>query len=168
MRSLTRASVVLDGDEPSVTIAAAYAKNRRQDTLLLRADTAALLNMFRADLADARRAWIADAQTPQERKTREERLSWRIVTSRAAGPHVHYRAGERRGESQGGADICAALSDYACNGPIHAPVHGQPGGGAGRAARSFCSQKARGCGNGHGRQFSRKLLVAWLVTRQRS
>ena len=43
LRSLTRGSFNLEGDEPSVTIAAAYAKNRRQDTLPLKPDTAALL-----------------------------------------------------------------------------------------------------------------------------
>ena len=37
-RSLTRASFNLEGHEPSVTIAAAYAKNRRQDVLPLRPD----------------------------------------------------------------------------------------------------------------------------------
>lgn len=90
LRSLTRGSFQLDGDEPSVTIAAAYAKNRRQDTLPLRQDTAALLSvhlggkmpqaqafavpkrtevsrMFRADLADARKAWLETHQTAQER-----------------------------------------------------------------------------------------------------
>jgi len=94
LRSLTRASFNLEGDEPSVTIAAAYAKNRRQDTLPLKVDTAALLathltgkmphaqafavprrteviRMFRADMADARREWIAAAQTPRERGERE-------------------------------------------------------------------------------------------------
>ena len=34
-------SFILEGGEPSVTISAAYAKNRREDTLPLRADTAA-------------------------------------------------------------------------------------------------------------------------------
>jgi len=94
LRSLTRASFMLDGNEPSVTIAAAYAKNRRQDALPLRLDTAALLathlagkmptaqafavprrtdviRMFRADMADARRTWIAASQTALERFERE-------------------------------------------------------------------------------------------------
>jgi len=94
LRSLTRASFHVEGDEPAVTIAAAYAKNRRQDTLPLRADTAAALvaylagkmptaaaftmpdrdkviDMFKADLAAARTAWIAAAQTAQERGERE-------------------------------------------------------------------------------------------------
>jgi integrase len=93
LRSLTRASFQF-GDDPTVTIAAAYAKNRRQDTLPLRPDTAALLarhftgkmpaapafnmppdykmiDMLRADLAAARTAWIADAQTPQDRAERD-------------------------------------------------------------------------------------------------
>jgi len=88
LRSLTRGSFHL-GDEPSVTIAAAYAKNRRQDTLPLRAETAKLLaahvagkmpqaevfampprqhlaEMFRADLADARKAWLEAHQNAQD------------------------------------------------------------------------------------------------------
>jgi integrase len=95
LRSLTRSSFVLDGEEPSVTIAAAYAKNRREDTLPLRPATAALLakhlehkmpaaqafnvptrghvaKMLRADLDSARQAWLEAAQTPQERHQREQ------------------------------------------------------------------------------------------------
>jgi integrase len=95
LRSLTRASFILDGDEPSVTIAAAYAKNRRQDTLPLRRGTAKLLSahfavkapaaiafnmpvrtevirMWRADLADARRAWLEICGSGAERRKREE------------------------------------------------------------------------------------------------
>ena len=94
LRSLTRGSFNLEGNEPSVTIAAAYAKNRRQDTLPLRMNTAALLKahsagkmphaqafavprrtevirMFRADMADARCEWVAAAMTPQERGERK-------------------------------------------------------------------------------------------------
>ena len=102
LRSLTRASFDLEGGEPAVTIAAGYAKNRRQDTLPLRPATAALLathlgkkmpgamaftmpgdslvvKMFRADLAAARKAWIDAAQTTQERREREEscRMTYR-------------------------------------------------------------------------------------------
>ncbi len=94
LRSLTRASFYLEGDEPSVTIAAAYAKNRRQDTLPLRPETASLLDahlagkmpkalafdvpkrtevsrMFRADLTAARQAWLSGARTPEECGQRE-------------------------------------------------------------------------------------------------
>ncbi len=83
--SLTRASFDLDDPEATVMVAAAYAKNRRDDTLPLRPDTAAellafpapklpsakasnlprlnkLAEMLRTDLADARRAWLKDAQ----------------------------------------------------------------------------------------------------------
>ena len=94
LRSLTRGSFVLDVAAPGVTIAAAYAKNRRQDTLPMRPDTAAALadhlkgkmphalafavpartdvsRMFRADLAAARSAWVADAGTVEARAERE-------------------------------------------------------------------------------------------------
>ena len=91
LRSLTRSSFQLEGDEPTVTIAAGYAKNRRQDTLPLKADTAAALKihlsgkmphiqafnvppsydtaaMFRADLADARKAWLDARQNNAEQR----------------------------------------------------------------------------------------------------
>jgi integrase len=94
LRSLTRSSFVLDGKEPTVTILAAYAKNRRQDTLPLKPSTAReiaiylhgkmptakafpmpnkdrVVDMIRADMAAARKAWIADAQSPQESGERE-------------------------------------------------------------------------------------------------
>ena len=90
LRSLTRASFDLSGDEPSVTIAAAYAKNRRTDTLPLRPGTAAaltvhlagkmptataftmpapghLVDMFRGDLADARQAWLDSLREVRQR-----------------------------------------------------------------------------------------------------
>jgi integrase len=94
LRSLTRGSFQLDGDTPTVTIAAAYAKNRRQDVLPLKRNTAAALavhlagkmptalaftmpksdrvgEMMQADLADARTAWIAAAGSHQERAERD-------------------------------------------------------------------------------------------------
>jgi len=96
LRSLTRASFVLDSDKPNVTVRAACSKRRREDVLPLRADTAVELCKFlgtklpnakafnmpesydvarrllRPDLADARRAWLNDAAMPQERTKREE------------------------------------------------------------------------------------------------
>jgi len=91
LRSLTRVSFRLDDEEPTVTIAAAYAKNRREDSLPLRANTAAALaahlagkmqrakafdvpaetavsKMFRADLDHARRTWINAGETDAERE----------------------------------------------------------------------------------------------------
>jgi len=82
LRSLTRSSFNLAREEPTVTIAAAYAKNRRQDTLPLKPETAnalarhfagkmpaspaftmakrdQIIDMMTADLADARTGWIA-------------------------------------------------------------------------------------------------------------
>jgi integrase len=94
LRSLTRGSFILEGDEPSVTIAAAYAKNRRQDNLPLKQSTADalavhlagkmptaiaftmpakghLVDMFRDDLEAARNARIAATQIAQERIDRQ-------------------------------------------------------------------------------------------------
>jgi integrase len=48
LRSLTRASFALDGPEPSVTVAAAYSKRRRDDTLPVRPGTASELRGFLA------------------------------------------------------------------------------------------------------------------------
>jgi integrase len=113
LRSLTRASFKLEGGAPAVTIAAAYAKNRRQDEQPLRMSTAAalavqltgkmptapafampprnmLVKMFRADLAAARTAWIAAAGTQQERTGREGStfLAYCDETSRCADFHA--------------------------------------------------------------------------------
>jgi len=51
LRTLTRANFRLDGDAPTVTVAAAYSKHRRQDTLPLRPTTAAELAEFVQGLA---------------------------------------------------------------------------------------------------------------------
>jgi len=94
LASLTRASFALDGEHPTVSLAAAYSKRRRLDVLPLRPDTAAELRGFlasklpdaaafntpkhrplsevlRDDLADARKAWLENATSPQERQKRE-------------------------------------------------------------------------------------------------
>lgn len=49
LRSLTRASFDLASDDPSVTVEAAHAKNRRRDTLPLRQETAAMLRDYLAN-----------------------------------------------------------------------------------------------------------------------
>jgi integrase len=112
LRSLTRASFDLEADEPSITIEAAYAKNRRQDTLPLRPATARALaphlagkmpgvpafdiprrtqvvRMWRADLRDARRAWIGAAESHPEAREREQSsfLSYRDEAGRVADFH---------------------------------------------------------------------------------
>ncbi len=51
LRSLTRASFLLDGTEPSVTVRAAYSKRRREDELPLRPELAAEMRGFLALLA---------------------------------------------------------------------------------------------------------------------
>ena len=90
LRSLTRSSFDLKADPPTVTVQAAYSKHRREDTLPLRVDTAMRLRdylalkmpqakalpmpltdkgawMLREDLALARKAWLDEAVTPDER-----------------------------------------------------------------------------------------------------
>ncbi len=53
LRSLTRASFDLRGDSPTVTVAAAYSKRRREDTLPLRDDLADDLRSFMRTMAPA-------------------------------------------------------------------------------------------------------------------
>jgi len=87
LRSLTRASFHLDGVASTVTVGAAYSKHRRQDVQPIRMDLAEKLRkhlanklpnapafampsasrvvkMFRADLADARAAWLESRRMP--------------------------------------------------------------------------------------------------------
>jgi integrase len=100
LRSLTRGSFDLGGDEPSVTIAAAYAKNRRQDTLPLEAHGALLAKHFtgkmpqakafavphrtawypnvRADMAEAREAWMDANGRAESRPSGSNQLSLSI------------------------------------------------------------------------------------------
>jgi integrase len=113
LRSLTRGSFQLEGDTPTVVIAAAYAKNRRQDVLPLKMNTAAALavhlagkmstapafampkrdrivEMMQADLAAARTAWIAAAGSQQERTERGDGtfLAYRDDVGRCADFHA--------------------------------------------------------------------------------
>jgi len=92
LRSLTPASFDLDSDPATVTLEAGCSKHRREDVQLIPDDLAAMLRpwlagrpagkpvfplpdktsrMLRADLAAARTAWLEEAQTAQERQTRE-------------------------------------------------------------------------------------------------
>ncbi len=93
LRSLTPASFDLDGDPPTVTVAAAYSKHRRKDVQPIRPDLAGLLRpwladhprdgrpfaslpktaarMLKKDLAAARKQWIEDAKTDAEKEQRK-------------------------------------------------------------------------------------------------
>ena len=53
LRSLTRSSFDLDSDPPTVTVAAAYSKRRREDTLPLRTELTHDLRQFLAHMAPA-------------------------------------------------------------------------------------------------------------------
>jgi len=95
LRSLTRGGFQIDGDNPSVTVAAAYTKNSDEAHLPLRPSTAAALGghlagkmpqatvfdmptsdkmifMYRADLAAARKAWLESHTDVQERLEAEQ------------------------------------------------------------------------------------------------
>ncbi len=113
LRSLTPSSFRLEDREPSVTIAAAYAKNRREDVLPLRPATVAVLKvhfagkmphakafdvpsetavskMFRRDLDNARQDWIESAETDENRLKREASLflTYRDHANRVADFHA--------------------------------------------------------------------------------
>jgi site-specific recombinase XerD len=113
LRSLTASSFELDAAEAKVTIAAAYSKSRRQDSLPVRAETAVMLreflkdkardaraftmpiidkvaHMVRADLADARCKWIEAAVTAEEQAVRQKSkmLCYRDDTGRVADFHA--------------------------------------------------------------------------------
>ncbi len=108
--SLTPRCFDLDADPPTVTVEAAYSKHRRDDVLPLRADVVGALRtrfaglapndpvfampdkpakMIRADLDDARAAWIQDAETDDERRSRESSmfLAYRDGAGRVADFH---------------------------------------------------------------------------------
>lgn len=95
MRSLTRAAFVLDGSDPSVTIDGAHAKNKKHATIPLPTSAVETLRAYlegkmpgaaalhvaaskhaakamRADIEDARAAWVAEATTATERADREQ------------------------------------------------------------------------------------------------
>ena len=63
--SLTPESFLLDEDPAGVVVAAGYSKHRREDVQ-------PIPPTLRADLADARDSWIAEASTDEERKAREQ------------------------------------------------------------------------------------------------
>jgi integrase len=113
LRSLTRGSFQLDGDDPTVTVAAGYSKRRREDVQPLRPSLAAALAEFltgkpraaaafsvprrervasvlRADLAAARAAWVKESRTAKERAAREasDFLAYRDSAGRVADFHA--------------------------------------------------------------------------------
>ena len=92
LRSLMPESFDLDAEPPTITISAAYSKHRRCDEQQIRPDLADQLRswltsrpagarvftmpdkpakMMRADMRTARQNWLNEAQTAQDRKTRE-------------------------------------------------------------------------------------------------
>ncbi len=113
LRSLTRASFNLTIDNPTVRVAAAYSKRRREDVLPLRPDTTAELRdhlatkhpgarafvmpksertakMFRADLDAARQAWLRATTLPQGAHERTDTGFLTPVDD--AGRHADFHA----------------------------------------------------------------------------
>ncbi len=113
LRTLTAGSFKLDAEPPTVTVAAAYSKRRREDGLPLRPELAEALRkhltgklptapafkmpnpgnvsrMIREDLEAARAAWLKRAETPKERKKRAESsfLAYRDEAGRVADFHA--------------------------------------------------------------------------------
>src|SRR5262245_3658144 len=113
LASLTPESFDLVGDSPSVTVKAAYSKRRREDTQPLPRDVATVVTewlrgnpanqrlwpggwgnhaakMVKADLAAARAAWIAEAESPVEQAKRQALsfLSFRDAAGRVFDFHA--------------------------------------------------------------------------------
>lgn len=112
LQSLTRGSLVVHGDNPCVTVQAAFSKRRREDVLPLRQGTAAELREFlgkklpnapvfglrrvdalakglAADLAVARKVWLDEACDADERQRRDQsdHLRYRDSAGRYADFH---------------------------------------------------------------------------------
>ena len=114
LASLTPESFALDADPPAVTVGAAYSKRRREDTIILRPDLAALVRgwlagrpagqplwpgvwwkrgalLVRKDLEAAQAAWLTDAgEDGEERRRRDS--SDRFAYADAAGRVFDFHA----------------------------------------------------------------------------
>lgn len=111
LQSLTDASFALDSEPPTVTVAAAYSKRRRQDVQPIRQDLAEALRpwlaespqerplwpklnrtaeMFRADLRLARACWIRS--TPNRAERRQRRSSAFLAVEDPAGRVLDFHA----------------------------------------------------------------------------
>ena len=112
LRSLTPASFDLDSNPPTVTVAAAHSKRRREDRQPIRQDLADLLRpwladrpdgqrlfarlpgdtarMLRSDLAAARSEWIDEAptQTEREGRAKSDFLAYRNAAGEVADFHA--------------------------------------------------------------------------------
>ena len=114
LASLTRVSFDLNGYPPTVTVAAAYSKHRREDVVPLHAELIAYLvpwfhgkpldaplwpgkwavnneagDLIRRDLANARTTWIGEASSDRERdeRTVSDFLTYRDSAGRVADFH---------------------------------------------------------------------------------
>jgi integrase len=113
IRSLTRSSFELSSDSPSVTVAAAYSKRRREDVQPIPQALADLLavhlagklpaapafkmpgpsvvvDMFKADLSEARRTWLESLADPAERRAAEGGTF--LAYQDAAGRYADFHA----------------------------------------------------------------------------
>jgi len=111
LASLTRRSFDLEGDRPTVTVAAGYSKHRREDVQPIRPELVAQLQpwlkdkstdrplfdipdktavVMRADLEAARETWLKESRTPKERDRRERScyLTYRDDSGRVADFHA--------------------------------------------------------------------------------
>jgi len=112
LRSLTPESFDVDADPPTVTVQAAYSKHRRRDEQPIRRDLADLVGpwlavrqpgrsvfssmpdktakMMREDLAEAKRKWVEEAESPEAQKPRLDAafLEYRDSAGRVADFHA--------------------------------------------------------------------------------
>jgi len=92
LASLTPASFALDGAAPTVTVAAAFSKHRRQDVLALRRDTAEALHVHLADKLPAARAFNMPSKWRLVKMLRADLAAAGIVYRDAEGGVVDFHA----------------------------------------------------------------------------
>jgi integrase len=165
LRSLTPESFDLDSDPPTVTVQAAYSKRRRLDVQPIRRDLAdslrpwlvdyerderpfanlpgATARMLRDDLEEARRRWLDEAKTDNQRKERAESdfLQHTDAAGRVADFHgltarLHLGYRGRRGIGQDGSRTGSAFYPRLDYRPIFPCSATRSDGSAGRPARS--------------------------------
>jgi integrase/recombinase XerD len=92
LRSLTRASFKLNGDEPTVTIAAAYSKRRREDSKLLSAATADVMRTHLACKAGDAKAFNMPGRTDVSRMFKPDLKAAGVEYRNASGEYADFHS----------------------------------------------------------------------------
>ena len=161
LASLKRGSFDLDGEQPTVTVAAAYSKNRRADTIPLRTETAEVLKVFLATKMPGVQAFNMPPRRKNVAMFRADLKAagipyWdeddRVADFHALTPHVRLLARCCGRSSKGDAADHAALDDHAHHGQVHPSLQERSGGGHREASRFVDTRRRIGSCNGHRRR----------------